>query len=66
MDLLIVPPNLDHEKILDQLSFEVDNLYLTASHTHSSIGGYLEGLAGKIFGGEYSDCLLYTSPSPRD
>ena len=58
MDLLIVPPNLDHEKILDQLSFEVDNLYLTASHTHSSIGGYLEGLAGKIFGGEYSENIL--------
>ena len=51
MDLLIVPPNLDHQKILDKLSFEVDNLYLTARHTHSSIGGYLEGLAGKIFGG---------------
>ena len=58
MDLLIVPPNLDHKKILDGLSFEIDNLYLTASHTHSSIGGYLEGLAGKIFGGKYSEDIL--------
>ena len=58
MDLLIVPPNLDHKKILDRLSFNIDNLYLTASHTHSSIGGYLEGLAGKVFGGKYDEKVL--------
>ena len=58
MDLLIVPPNLDQNKILNSLSFKIDNLYLTASHTHSSIGGYLKGLAGKIFGGEYDEKVL--------
>ena len=36
MDLLIVPPNLDHQKILDKLSFEVDNLYLCLLYTSPS------------------------------
>ncbi|MFL2999148.1 MAG: neutral/alkaline non-lysosomal ceramidase N-terminal domain-containing protein [Cytophagales bacterium] len=53
MDLLIVPPNLEQSKISDNLGINSDNIFFTASHTHSSIGGYLEGLAGNIFGGKY-------------
>ncbi len=53
MDLLIVPPNLDHDKIAENLGINKNNIFFTASHTHSSIGGYLEGLAGNIFGGTY-------------
>ena len=53
MDLLIVPPNLVHDEISKNLGIISDNIFFTASHTHSSIGGYLEGLAGNIFGGKY-------------
>ena len=31
---------------------------VTASHTHSSIGGYLEGIAGEIFGGKFDKCII--------
>ena len=53
LDLLIVPPNLDYNKISEGINIESENILFTASHTHSSIGGYLEGLAGNIFGGKY-------------
>tara|TARA_B100000609_G_scaffold94764_1_gene75531 strand:- start:316 stop:1662 length:1347 start_codon:yes stop_codon:yes gene_type:complete len=53
LDLLIVPPNLNHDKISEGLDIKSENILFTASHTHSSIGGYLEGLAGNLFGGKY-------------
>jgi neutral ceramidase len=58
MDLLIVPPNLDKEKIADGLDIRSENIFFTASHTHSSIGGYLEGLAGNLFGGKYNKNVI--------
>ena len=58
MDLLIVPPNLDKEKIADGLGINSENIFFTASHTHSSIGGYLEGLAGNLFGGKYDKNVI--------
>ena len=58
MDLLIVPPNLDKEKIADGLGIRSENIFFTASHTHSSIGGYLEGLAGNLFGGKYNKNVI--------
>ena len=53
MDLLIVPPNLNRKKLIEGTDFKEDEIYFTASHTHSSIGGYLEGIAGEIFGGKF-------------
>ena len=58
MDLLIVPPNLDKEKIAEGLGISSRDIFFTASHTHSSIGGYLEGLAGNLFGGEYNKKVI--------
>jgi len=58
MDLLIVPPNLNVEKMVKGLSINSNNIYFTASHTHSSIGGYLKGLAGNIFGGTFETKVL--------
>ena len=58
MDLLIVPPNLDKDKIADGLGIKSENIFFTASHTHSSIGGYLEGLAGNLFGGKYNEDVI--------
>ena len=48
MDLLIVPPSLKLDKISENLGIDSNNIFFTASHTHSSIGGYLEGLAGNL------------------
>jgi hypothetical protein len=53
-ELMIVHPFLYH-KIQDRINQEnlpFDQVYFTATHTHSGIGGYMPGLLGKIaFGG---------------
>ena len=58
MDLLIIPPTLNTEKLVEGLDLESKNIYFTASHTHSSIGGYLERLAGNLFGGTFDTKIL--------
>ena len=58
MDLLIIPPTLNTEKLVEGLDLESKNIYFTASHTHSSIGGYLERLAGNLFGGTFDAKIL--------
>ena len=58
MDLLIIPPTLNKEKLVEGLDLESKNIYFTASHTHSSIGGYLERLAGNLFGGTFDAKIL--------
>ncbi|MEM8896217.1 MAG: neutral/alkaline non-lysosomal ceramidase N-terminal domain-containing protein [Bacteroidota bacterium] len=54
-DLLIVPP-LVYERIfelLDSEDFNPDNTFLTATHSHSSIGGWQPGIVGRLFSGEF-------------
>ena len=45
-------------EILERKEFSIDNLYLVASS--KSVGKKIG------FRGKEMDCLLYTSPSPRD
>jgi neutral ceramidase len=54
VDLLIFPPLLakDLEKELKE-SGERINLFLSASHTHSSAGGWSKGIAGGLMAGGY-------------
>lgn len=53
-ELMIVHPFL-HRKITQAIkdqSLPLEQVYMTATHTHSGIGGYMPGLMGKIaFGG---------------
>lgn len=55
MDLLVVPPMVT--AILDTLllkqGFSLQNIYLTASHTHTGIGAWHSSVVGELFAGKY-------------
>lgn len=55
MDLLIVPPEIKQalEKTLPSVGFSISQTYLTATHTHSSIGGWAKKLVGRLIAGKY-------------
>ncbi len=56
-DLLIIPPTVT--KILDTLlceqGFSNSNIFFTATHTHSSLGGWYPSYVGEIFAGKYDE-----------
>lgn len=54
-DLLIIPPKVVQivDSILLESGFSSENIFYTATHTHSSIGGWQEGYIGEVFAGEY-------------
>ena len=59
-DMLIIPPTVVQvleEKLL-ATDFTRDNVYLSATHTHSSLGNWGERLAGRLYAGPYSDSLV--------
>ena len=58
-DLLIFPPmvlNLIKNELPQGL--DLSNVYFTATHTHSSIGGWQPGFVGKLFAGEYNEEMI--------
>jgi len=55
-DLLIFPPEV-HQQLMSYLEehgYTYDNLYVSASHTHSSFGSWAPGLVGQLIIGDYS------------
>ncbi len=58
LDLLISPPNLNLNNILKGTNLKQSEIFLTASHSHSSIGGYLPSIVGEMFAGEYDERIL--------
>jgi hypothetical protein len=54
-DLLILPPTVAEllDSILQQDGFNLNNIYLTATHTHTSIGAWHNSYVGKIFAGKF-------------
>jgi hypothetical protein len=56
MDLLLVPMEVAIllPEALDSLGFSLENTFLTATHTHCSIGAWGKGMAGELFAGAYS------------
>ncbi len=54
-DLLIIPPELTLalETHLPEIQWNIQQVYLTATHTHGSIGGWAPGFTGNTFAGEY-------------
>ena len=58
LDLLIRPPNLNFNDILKGTNLRDNEIFLTASHSHSSIGGYLPSVVGEMFAGEYDEKIL--------
>jgi hypothetical protein len=56
-DLLIIPPLVSQilDTILYSEGFSLENIYLSATHSHSSIGGWQNSFVGEIFAGEYDE-----------
>jgi hypothetical protein len=54
-DMLIVPPNVSEgvsRYMSENLGLKRDQLIFSATHTHSSVGAWSEGLVGKEFAGD--------------
>jgi hypothetical protein len=53
-DLLIMPPNITDSVMffLEEKGFTRNQIYFSATHTHSSLGGWGPGFMGKQFAGE--------------
>jgi neutral ceramidase len=60
MDLLIVPMSVT-AALRDQLpalGFTIDQTYLTATHSHSSLGGWARKPAGYLMAGKYDKAIV--------
>jgi hypothetical protein len=59
-ELLIIHPYLatSIREAVNQSKLPVDNLYFTATHTHSGIGGYIPGLMGKVAFGGFDQAIV--------
>lgn len=56
-DMLIIPPSVRNmfDTLLQKQGFDNHNIYYTATHTHTSIGGWYNSYVGKIFAGKYDE-----------
>jgi neutral ceramidase len=54
-DLLIIPPTVTQalRSRLSGTGYSFDQVYLSATHSHSSIGGWGDTITGKLFAGTY-------------
>lgn len=54
-DLLILPPEVTQQlrSLLPKVGWDLQRVFLTATHSHSSIGGWAPGLVGHQIAGEY-------------
>ncbi|HEX5168818.1 MAG TPA: hypothetical protein VFW11_06570, partial [Cyclobacteriaceae bacterium] len=61
LDMLIFPPSITSllQTRLPAIGFSLENTFLSATHTHSSIGNWGERLAGRIYSGPYKDSLVH-------
>lgn len=60
LDMLLVPPEVNRrlETRLKEIGFDISNTYLSATHTHSSIGNWGRGLSGYLYSGPFDDALV--------
>ena len=58
-DMLIVPPNISKKlkAKLEGTEIAFDQVFLGATHTHSSLGGWGESITGKLFAGPYDPAV---------
>ena len=54
-DLLIIPPTVTRlfDSILVKEGFDNNNIYFTATHTHTSIGAWHNSYVGELFAGKF-------------
>ncbi len=60
MDLLIVPPEVTKLLTLKlpSIGFSIDDTYLTATHSHHSIGAWADRLVGRLIAGKYDERIV--------
>ncbi|HEX7017196.1 MAG TPA: neutral/alkaline non-lysosomal ceramidase N-terminal domain-containing protein [Cyclobacteriaceae bacterium] len=60
LDMLLVPPEVTEglTEALKGTEFSLDNTYLSATHTHSSIGNWGKRLSGYLYTGPYDQELV--------
>lgn len=60
-DLLFIPPSVTSllDKGLHEIGFSPENTYLTATHSHNSIGSWAEGAFASILYGAYDDSIVH-------
>ena len=60
LDALIVPPAVTHQLIeqLPSIGFDIQHVYLTATHTHSSMGAWGNSFIGELFAGEFDQNVV--------
>ncbi|MDZ7608148.1 MAG: neutral/alkaline non-lysosomal ceramidase N-terminal domain-containing protein [Cyclobacteriaceae bacterium] len=60
-DLLIMPPEVSKksdEIVTREKGLTRESLFYSASHTHSSVGAWSEGVIGELFGGQYNPHVI--------
>jgi len=57
-DLLIVHPELTNHTYLNLPNWKPEELYFSATHSHSSFGGWASSPAGRQFGGSYDESIV--------
>lgn len=59
-ELMIIHPILYYriKEVINRDHPQVDFIYFTATHTHSGIGGYMPGLAGRLAFGGYDESVM--------
>ena len=59
-DLLIVPPEVSKyvKENLPKIGFTWQEIFMTATHSHSSVGAWAPGIVGKLFAGEYDETVV--------
>ncbi len=60
VELLVFPPSVKNRlyKEVERAGYPPENLYLTATHTHSAPGGWAAGFAGRLLAGEYNEAYV--------
>ncbi len=58
LEMLIVPPALIESLKIKLSREEFENIFFTATHTHSSIGAWQPGFLGNAIAGEYDSTII--------
>lgn len=54
-DLLIIPPSVTRlfDTLMQKQGFNSSNIFFTATHSHTSLGGWYNSYVGQLFAGKY-------------
>jgi neutral ceramidase len=60
LDLLICPPTVTEQlkRRLPELGLRWENVYIGATHSHNSLGGFAPGPVGRLFSGEFDPRIV--------